>query len=764
MRFILKHTFTPLAEKRNSNMTLTLTRSAAALAALVLFASCATTPVANSPSAPVAEQEPQSVSTQTNGLTAMGSSPKKLIEPTIRVGLLSDQSMTEFRRIEGGYIVIDSRGAHGLQRGFSLRAPLAGAAVAYAVQAAAISDSRSAEALAARMRKEASVDVDVIFDAATGMYKIFAGNFPDAAAAEPLRGRLIEQGHAKETIVARRPAVEKFQNVIELIDDEGGRKRFVDNSILIFPAAKDGIEVGGVMYRGAARALVNPRGLLNIINEINFDDYVRGVVPNELGPRIYDELEAIKAQTIAARTYAFRRVGEYRPEGFDICPTPACQVYKGMNTEDPMSDQAVRETAGMVMVHGTEVVDALFTSTCGGETSDVGTMFPGRSEPYLKRARCVEHEMVSIPGRADSELLSDMELDARVFSALTGIAAPAGRRLSGSDVTSIVASGARLAGYEMPAVAAASSGSRGEVLRYLSRAWKLKDATDTLLLPEDRRYFFPQSENDGEAFLAASFLIKYRIVPPQAIDTLDLSAPMLQQELMALVYSWMERMNLVAETTGKVHKVDGRQVTLKAEGKLTSYTIGAGTPMFRRFFETSQEYRSLPVMIGDRMVLVQKRGGGVLAGILNANYDGASFDRTSSYADWTRSYREDELVTMINRRNAIRELVDIKPLEIDASHRIAKLQVTAEGGRTFVLEGLPVRWSLGVPDNLFVYAKTRDSDGADRYTFYGKGWGHGVGMCQVGAYVAAFRGWSAERILKHYYTGVEIVPMTSVNR
>src|SRR5204863_7966858 len=93
----------------------------------------------------------------------------------------------------------------------------------------------------------------------------------------------------------------------------------------------------------------------------------------------------------------------------------------------------------------------------------------------------------------------------------------------------------------------------------------------------------------------------------------------------------------------------------------------------------------------------------------------------------------------------------------DASQRIAELEYTAEGGRTFTAKGLPIRWSLNVPDNLFVIEKTKDPDGMDRYTFYGKGWGHGVGMCQVGAYGMAFRGWKYDQILKRYYAGIEIV-------
>jgi len=84
------------------------------------------------------------------------------------------------------------------------------------------------------------------------------------------------------------------------------------------------------------------------------------------------------------------------------------------------------------------------------------------------------------------------------------------------------------------------------------------------------------------------------------------------------------------------------------------------------------------------------------------------------------------------------------------------IAVTAEGGRTFILKGLPIRWSLNVPDNLFVFEKSVDPDGVDRYTFYGKGWGHGVGLCQVGAFGMAQSGSTYEQILKHYYTGIAL--------
>src|SRR5438045_6667617 len=154
------------------------------------------------------------------------------------------------------------------------------------------------------------------------------------------------------------------------------------------PMAEETVRINEKPYRTAARVFVNSRGLLNIINELSLEDYLRGVVPAEMGPRVFDELEALKAQAIAARTYAVRNLGQFRREGYDICPTPACQAYLGFGGEEAMSDQAVKETAGLIATYQGQPIDALFTATCGGETSDVGVMFPSRNDPYLKRTRC----------------------------------------------------------------------------------------------------------------------------------------------------------------------------------------------------------------------------------------------------------------------------------------------------------------------------------------------------------------------------------------
>src|SRR5262249_53084498 len=201
---------------------------------------------------------------------------------------------------------------------------------------------------------------------------------------------------------------------------------------------------------------------------------------------------------------------------------------------------------------------------------------------------------------------------------------------------------------------------------------------------------------------------------------------------------------------------------LKAEGKATAFTLPDSIPIWRRLVDRYQEYKSVPVMIGDRAFLQIDARRSPVGLVVQANIDGASLDRTSSFANWTRSYRADELVTSISKRNPIQQLAGLRAVTVDASQRIAEMEVSAEGGRTFALRGLPIRWSLNVPDNLFVFEKTTDPDGVDRYTFYGKGWGHGGGMCPVGAYGMAFRGYKFDQILKRYYSGVEIVPLSGL--
>lgn len=733
-------------------------RFSIAVFALAL-AACATTPA--QPRNPATAQPKPPASP--NALKPIASATRTITEPRIRVGLLSDQSSVTFPRTADGYLIVTGAGPSVIRRGFTVTAPLANAALRYAIQVSSMSDLNSVNAFVEKLRGDTAQRVEAVFDPAAGTYRIIAGDFPDQASATPAKADLAQRGYTADMPVVRRPAEQQFEKVHQIVDDEGDSSTMRGDSLLVMPVSADTITINDLPWRTAARLFINARGLLNVINELNLEDYLLGVVPAEMGSKIFDELDALKAQAIAARTYAARNMRNFIAEGYDICPGPACQAYKGFSGEEPLSSQAVAETAGMVLTYQGKLIDALYTSTCGGETSDAGTMFPGRNEPYLKRARCVELDMVTVDGRADSGVLTDVQAGARTFAAVANL--PEATSWSASDVERAVLAAMRLTGAPETDIPRPASSRRGDVLRYLAALLQLDQKARITTLPEDRKYFFPETASPEEpAYLAAAFLMKFGILPAQEIDRVDLSAAMPRDELYALLNSWLREHAAVQEASGKILELTGRTVTLKAEGRTQTLTLPAGIPIFRRLGDRLQEYARVPVMIGDRAFILMGPDKTPVAMTVQANLDGASFDRTSSFANWTRSYRAEELVPVINRRNPIQQLIDIRPVTIDASQRIAELEVTAEGGRKIMLRGLPVRWSLNVPDNLFVYEKTKDPDGMDRYTFFGKGWGHGTGFCQVGSYGMAFRGWTYDRILKHYYTGVEIVPMAQASR
>ncbi|HEV7486593.1 MAG TPA: SpoIID/LytB domain-containing protein [Thermoanaerobaculia bacterium] len=734
-------------------------RTAVALS-LLFFAACASAPPAQPPAAttpPVVS--PPALARSANAFTTVSSVAKTIAEPRIRVGLVNDQTTVSFSRLPGGYYIVTDTTSAIIRRGFTLTAPVSDAAAHFAVQVSTVSDFDSANALAGKLRTDTQQRVDVLPDTAATAYRVIAGDFATSNAAQPLRDQLTQSGYGTNLLIVKRPTDQAFEKKHQLVDDEGERTTLDGESLLIIPAASDTLTIADKPYRTAARVLINPRGTYNVINELNMEDYLRGVVPAEMGPRIYDEVEALKAQAIAARTYAVRNLGQFKREGYDICAGPACQAYNGFSGEDALTDRAVRETAGLVATYNGQPIDALYTATCGGETSDVGTMFPGRNEPYLKRTTCIEDQVLTIAGRADSGLLTEQQVNARLFAAIAGIP-DSGTSWSARDVEQAVFAAMAKLRFASLATAAPASSRRGDVLTYLASALGFDRYSTVVTMPADRNYYFPQTAaKESVPYRAAAFLIKFAFLPSEGIDRIDMNAAMPREELYGLLGSWIRKHNVISDATGKILTVAGRDVTLKIDGKPEHFTLPVNLPVFRKIGDRYQEYASAPVTLGDRATITSDVSKTPVAMVINAYLDGASFDRSSNFASWTRSFRADELVTSINKRNPIKQLQGIRPLTVDASQRIAEMEVTAEYGRTFILRGLPIRWSLNVPDNLFVYEKTRDADGIDRYTFYGKGWGHGVGFCQVGAYGMATAGWTAQQILTHYYTGIQIVPM-----
>lgn len=143
----------------------------------------------------------------------------------------------------------------------------------------------------------------------------------------------------------------------------------------------------GYRYYGGFEYARVTGGNLNVMNVVDLEDYVKGVIPYEMSASW--PLEALKAQAVCARTYVCRTTKHLKTYGFDVCTSTDCQVYHGMGNANANSDSAVEATAGLRLYSGGSLVDAVYFSSDGGATEDAKNVWGtnasyliGKADPY----------------------------------------------------------------------------------------------------------------------------------------------------------------------------------------------------------------------------------------------------------------------------------------------------------------------------------------------------------------------------------------------
>ncbi len=135
-------------------------------------------------------------------------------------------------------------------------------------------------------------------------------------------------------------------------------------------------------YYGWFQYRRNSSGTLTVINVIDPDNYAKGVVPYEMSSSW--PIEALKAQAVTARTYAMKNLNKHSSEGFDLCPTASCQVYRGISSRcNSVTDAAATETAGQYLVYKGTLCDTFYYSSNGGATENCENIWSA-TIPYLK--------------------------------------------------------------------------------------------------------------------------------------------------------------------------------------------------------------------------------------------------------------------------------------------------------------------------------------------------------------------------------------------
>lgn len=156
-------------------------------------------------------------------------------------------------------------------------------------------------------------------------------------------------------------------------------------SLAVAPVSDSGKAVTwckGYQYYGDFQYTRLTSGVLTVVNFVGLEDYVKGVVPNEMLASW--PLEALKAQAVCARTYVAANQNKYRQYGFDMTNDTYCQVYRGLNGANETTDRAVDETAGLFVRYEGKLCSVAYFAADGGATEDSENVWSDTVIPYLR--------------------------------------------------------------------------------------------------------------------------------------------------------------------------------------------------------------------------------------------------------------------------------------------------------------------------------------------------------------------------------------------
>jgi stage II sporulation protein D len=645
----------------------------------------------------------------------------------------------------------------------------------YRLQVGSFATQAEADALKDRLERLIPDVVIVSYNPERGSYRVRVGEFAKREDAAVLTDKLLEEG-LSDMWVADEASPASGKARLRLVDSRFYSQVIEVKSFLARSSVPGGtVEVNGQAYRG----LLEVRMLgdsIKVINQLPLEDYLRGVVPNEMGPGIYPEIEALKAQAVAARTYIAANRGQFSESGYDICDTMSCQVYKGFSSEQPLTNQAVEETAGVIASFNGIPIKALYTSTCGGHTEDGINVFPDQKGPYLKGVDCYPEKAAPsiLEGREDLPWIENAaspplgtELALLVVSGVVGEqalqrkflqdeAAPAEALGWWLRAFGVIGTGSVPAGYRF------ERGDNLEWSRFMIKAFGWEERAR--LSVDDRDIPFVLNVTDARAVPPAdargvAFLLSEGILGLYPDGALRLQA----RPSRAMVLAWIARIAQSFETwqlqRGMFRGLEGTTLQVSQKGTPATLTVTPGLCLYRSVRGRSYPVSRLALNVGDELSYHLAKSGAVDVMILTSSTLGAADDRSSPYYRWDQSYTREEMEEQIKKRVDVGKLQDVIITKRGVSGRVIQVKLVGSRG-TFLVNGFRIRTALGLRENLFTLDKQRDpAGGVAAFHFAGKGWGHGIGLCQVGAYGMAVRGVDFATILKHYYPGIDLTRM-----
>jgi stage II sporulation protein D len=193
-------------------------------------------------------------------------------------------------------------------------------------------------------------------------------------------------GTAGAVSFSGRAAVERGDAADRVFVSAGSLGRFgVALPCTLLSEDKSGIvNIGDTECRGSVIISAERGGTFSLLNYIDVEDYLRGVVPLEVGRGGPDVAEAVKAQAVAARTYTYRKMQDNAAAAYDVSATVADQVYGGVSAETDACSKAITDTRDEVMLFHDSLIYAYYHSTCGGKTANIEDAWSKAPLGYLR--------------------------------------------------------------------------------------------------------------------------------------------------------------------------------------------------------------------------------------------------------------------------------------------------------------------------------------------------------------------------------------------
>jgi stage II sporulation protein D len=209
---------------------------------------------------------------------------------------------------------------------------------------------------------------------------------------------------------------------------------------------------------------------------------------------------------------------------------------------------------------------------------------------------------------------------------------------------------------------------------------------------------------------------------------------------------------------GRIERAQAGSLEINTGRSRVFYPLSPSLILYRRERTTWTPQHSVFVRGGEQVRYVAEQGA---LRLLIVESDGVSpGSRLAPHASWEYRITRADLSRRVNDFLSVGPVQDLEPLTFGVSGRVLKLKVVSgSGGGEFT--GARLKSALGLRDTLFTLERSVSAEGTEQFVFRGRGWGHGVGLCQMGSVGLARQGKGFEEILKTYYTGIEVKPMSA---